>query len=115
MNKDEFKGIIKEAILELMATDEGKEAFGSLMMDAVGQWLRSYELDLERTHPDGTVERVKEKGDILAFIAQWISRSEGAIRGCQADAAAARNKSTQTRDIIYQLAERAEQRRLLKE
>ena len=101
--KKYIKKIVKEAILELMATDEGRKAFGPLVFDAVGQWMQSYELDLERTHKDGTIERVKERGDILSFIAAWISRAEGAVRGCQADAASARNKATQTRDIFLRV------------
>jgi hypothetical protein len=111
MNRTEFKGVIKEAIIELMATDEGKQAFGPVVFDAIGQWLQSYELDLERTHPDGTIERVKERGDILSFIAHWISRSEGAIRGCQEDAAAARNKAVQTRNLLMEAIESSQRRK----
>ncbi|HBA84918.1 MAG TPA: hypothetical protein DCZ95_12560 [Verrucomicrobia bacterium] len=107
MEKDIIKAAVKESIVELMATDEGRQAFGPVVFDAVGQYLQSYELDLERTHPDGTVERLKERGDILSFIAGWISKGEGAIRGCQVDAARARDRATETRDMLAAVASRA--------
>ena len=100
MKKDVIKEAVKEAIIELMATPEGRNAFGPVMFDAVGQYINSYALDLEKHHTDGTIERVKENGDILSFIAKWISQTEGAIRGVQSDAAQARNRAAETRDML---------------
>ena len=99
MKKNVIKEAVKEAIAELMATPEGRNAFGPVMFDAVGQYINSYALDLEKHHTDGTIERVKENGDILSFIAKWISQTEGAIRGVQSDAAQARNRAAETRDM----------------
>lgn len=110
MKKDVIKEAVKEAIIELMDTPEGRKAFGPLMMEAVGQWVTGYMLDLEKHHPDGTVERVKENGDILAFIAKWISQAEGAIRGVQSDAAQARNRAAETRDMLAVVMSRAANR-----
>lgn len=107
MEKDLIKAAVKEAIVELMASPEGRQAFGPLMMDAVGQWIGGYMIEMEKHHPDGTIERVKQPGDILAHISEWIKNSEGAIRGCQADAAAARNRAAETRDIMAEIAQRA--------
>ena len=105
-----IKEAVKEAIIELMDTPEGRKAFGPLMFDAVGQYIKSYALDLEKHHPDGTIERVKENGDILAFIAKWISQAEGAIRGVQSDAAQARNRAAETRDMLAVAMSRAANR-----
>jgi len=113
MKKEVIKEAVKEAIVELMETPEGKSAFGPLVYDAIGQWLQSYEIEMEKHHPGGAIEVVKQRGDILAHIAHWIKNSEGAIRGVQADAAEARNRSAETRDIIYQMAEQATARKLI--
>lgn len=100
MQKEKIKAVVIEALDECLASEAFKVAIGPIVFDAVGQYLHSYELDLEKHHKDGTVERVKEKGDILAFIAKWISQSEAALRGVQSDACQARNRATETRDMV---------------
>lgn len=77
------------------------------MLKALTRHFQSYEVDLECRHPDGAVEVKKERGDILGFIAQWIKNSEGAIRGCQADAAAARNRAVETRDVLATMVQQS--------
>jgi hypothetical protein len=42
----------------------------------------------------------EEERDILDFMAVYLPQVEGAIRGCQADSAQARNRSAQTRDML---------------
>ena len=100
MKKNVIKEEVKEAIIELMSTREGKEAFGPLMFDAVGQYIKSYRLQYEKHHRDGTIEKIDKIGDILSYIVEWISKSEGALRGVQVDASKARNSATQARNII---------------
>ncbi|WP_054031254.1 hypothetical protein [Desulfatitalea tepidiphila] len=101
MKKETLKEAVKEAIVELMATPEGRAAFGPVVFDSVGQYIQNfYELDLEKHHGDGTVERVKQRGDILIYIAEWIGKAEGALRGVQSDAGRAMNRAREARDMV---------------
>jgi len=71
-----IKKLIIEALQEFFSSEEGR----GLIVKAV-RTAMIYEIELEKHRKDDTVERVKKKADILAYIAAWIKKSEGAIRG----------------------------------
>ncbi len=100
MREDKLKRVITEALVDLIRSEEGEALIGTVVLKALAQHFGSYALDMEKTHPDGTVERFQQKGDPLALICQWIKNTEGAIRGCQSDAAQARNRAGQVRDMM---------------
>lgn len=94
-----IKKAVIEALKEFFSSDEGMEILSVVINRAL-----EYEVKAEKTHPDGRTEIVTETRHALAAMLSYLSRTEGAIRGCQADAAAARNKATQTRDIMLRMA-----------
>lgn len=75
-----IKNEVKKALQEFFESEDGR----NLIVKAV-RTAMVYDLELEKHHKDDTIERIKERGDILTYIAGWISKSEGAIRGCQQD------------------------------
>lgn len=91
-----IKKAIKEALEEFVKSAEFELAINRALMR---------EFELERTDAAGRVEKIKETANVLDVLAIWLRNAEGAIRGCQADAASARNKATQTRDLILSLAD----------
>lgn len=100
MREEKFKRLVGAALEDFLKTGSGEALVGNIVLRALRQHFSSYELEMETTHPDGTTERFTRKGDPLALICQWIKNTEGAIRGCQSDAAQARNRSAQVRDMM---------------
>lgn len=99
MNREKQKDIIKEALGEYFESEQGETMLGTIVCKALYQHINSYEFEMEKTTPDGVKEAKTIKGDILKYIAQWIKNSEGAIRGVQSDAAQARNRAVEARDV----------------
>jgi hypothetical protein len=96
-----IKKIVIEALTEFFSSSAGKELVKQAVNDAL-----IYDIKSEKTLPDGRVEIIEEKRHALAAMITYLSRTEGAIRGCQEDAAAARNKAVQTRELVLRMAEK---------
>lgn len=100
MKEDKQKRIIKEAMTEFFRSEEGEALIGNMVLTAIRIHFSGYELAMEKTHPDGGVEKYTQTGDPLALICKWIKDAEGAIRGCQSDSAKSRNYSANMRDML---------------
>ncbi len=111
MNEEKFKDLIKEALAEFIETERGEALLGNIVLNAIRQHFYNYEMAMEKVHPDGGIEKYIHKGDPLALICKWVKNAEGAIRGCQSDAAQARNKAVQVRNMIAQAVAKSEERR----
>ena len=97
MDKENFKKIITEALTDFFTSEPGRQLVGKIVFDALRQAL-VYEIEMEdATSEPGKIKEKIVRGDILSHIGAWIKNSEGAIRGVQADAAAARNRAGQVR------------------
>ena len=91
------KSDITAALTEFFSSEDGRQLVGGLFFDAIRQAM-VYDIEYEDNSEPGKTRIKTEQGDILSHIAKWIMNSEGAIRGVQADAAAARNRAGQARE-----------------
>lgn len=96
-----LKKIVIEALTEFFLSEAGKE----IMTTVINQALE-YELKCEKSDAAGRTEIVTERRHALAALLGYMSGIEGALRGCQHDAAAARNKAVETRNLILEVADR---------
>jgi hypothetical protein len=90
--------MIERAIKRFFTSDEGQACIEKAINAAFQR-----EITFERTDAEGVKEHVKETHNLLDVLAAWLKNTEGALRGCQADAASARNRATETRDMILQI------------
>ncbi len=96
------KALIK-ALQNFFESPKGQALIGQIMLNAVSQSLtRTVQME------DGKTERgkkvIKEKDvNVLDHLAKYIPYVEGAVRGAQQDAGAARNRSQQTLNEIGDL------------
>lgn len=96
---------IKQALFDVIQSEAFEQRVGDIVLKAVGQALVR-QIEIERGQPDGTVKSAWENWDVLEFLVRYIPRLEGAVRGVQKDAAAARNRATQTRDFVGAIFDR---------
>jgi len=94
-----------ELMLNFLKSEEGEAAIGSIMKKAIDQSLMREILFEDGKSEPGRVIEKKEIINILDHIAKYMPYVEGALRGVQADASAARNRATQTRDMLIHTIE----------
>lgn len=105
MKTEKLKEIIKESLEEFFQSEKGEEILGNIILKAAYQSMQR-----DMTWEDGTSEpgRIIEKTgnvNLLDRLIYYLPRLEGAIRGCQSDAAEARNRAAETRDLIIEAIE----------
>jgi hypothetical protein len=99
-----IKKQVQAGICELIEDDAFVDRLGNLLFAVVQKALEEA-LTAEINFVDGkgnpgrAVERT-EKVNMIAWLAKYIPEIEGRLLGVQADAAAARNRSAQVRDMI---------------
>jgi len=94
-----------ELMLNFLKSEEGETAIGMIVKKAIDQSLVREILFEDGKSEPGRVLEKKEIVNILDHIAKYMPYVEGALRGVQADANVARNRATQTRDMLIQTIE----------
>ena len=101
-----IKKLIKEALFEFFKSEEGETLIGTIVLKAVNQALtKEMEYEDGKTDPGRTVVK-KTEVNVLDQTLAYMASVEGAIRGCQSDAAKARNRAVETKELIGNLIER---------
>ena len=89
-----------ELMINFLKSKEGEAAVGSIMLAAIAQSLeREMEFEDGHTEPGKTIHRTKTI-NVLDQLVFYLPHVEAAIRGVQSDAAQARNRAANTRDIL---------------
>ena len=92
-------------MLNFLKSKEGETAIGTIMKKAIDQsLLREILFEDGKSDPGRVIEK-KEVINILDHIAKYMPYVEGALRGVQVDAAVARDRSVQTRDMLIHTIE----------
>lgn len=100
MKKEQFKTIIKEAMAEFLQSPEGEAMIGNIMLKAVDQAMkREIRFEDGKSEPGRIVEKT-EPWNILDWLVKYLPHVEAAVRGCQSDAAAAKNRAAQAREML---------------
>ena len=94
-----------ELMLNFLKSEEGEAAIGSIMKKAIDQSLMREILFEDGKSEPGRVIEKKEIINILDHIAKYMPYVEGALRGVQVDTSVARNRATQTRDMLIHTIE----------
>jgi len=94
-----------ELMLNFLTSEEGETAIGAIVKKAIDQSLAREILFEDGKSEPGRIIEKKEIINILDHIARYMPYVEGALRGVQADANVARNRATQTRDMLIQAIE----------
>ena len=100
---------IKKMALTILADPEIEQAVGSIVFKAVVQatnfaFTREIAMEDGTSEPGRVVEKNSEK-NVICFLAEYIPNLVGALRGCQADAASARNRATETRNGLQDMGQ----------
>jgi hypothetical protein len=105
MREDKFKRLVGEALGDYLRSPEGEALVGGIVVQAVNQALtRELRFEDGTSEPGRVVEKT-ERWNLLDWLAVYLPRVEGAVRGAQADAAGARNRAGETRDGMRLIAE----------
>jgi hypothetical protein len=81
-------------------SETGENLIGQIMLNVVNVALtREVTIEDGKSKPGRTIEKT-ERRNVLDMIAEYLPGVEGAIRGCQADSAKARNRATEVRDVL---------------
>ena len=84
---------MQEELKKFFQSEEGETLIGNIVMKAVDQALsRKVSMEDGKSNPGRVIEK-ETKVNILDHLAKYLPYLEGAIRGCQSDAAQARNRS----------------------
>jgi hypothetical protein len=99
-----IKDAVTEAIREYLTSKEGQLAIGKAVYDAVNAAM-SAEVRFEdgKSEPGKVVEKT-ETVNIAHWLARYLPSVEASIRGCQADAAAARNRAVESLTAVERVA-----------
>ena len=84
----------KKSFLKLLRDPEVRAELGQIFLDAL-----TWDFHMEKTDAEGATVKESRTCNVLALIAEYLPKVEGAIRGCQADSASARNRAVETRDV----------------
>jgi len=97
---------IKAAVIEALQSNEAQQIIGDIVISAMNQALtREIRFEDGKTEPGRVVEKT-EKCNILDFIAKYFPHVEASIRGCQSDAAQARNRSASVLAVLRDIEDR---------
>ena len=95
-------------------SEVGENLIGQIMLNVVNVALtREVTIEDGKSKPGRVIEKT-ERRNVLDMIAKYLPHVEGAIRGCQADSAGARNRSTEVRDVLMSFKGLVEERADLK-
>jgi hypothetical protein len=105
-----MKGEIEDALKMFFESDKGETLLGNIVMKAMNQALeREIEFEDGSTEP-GRIVVKKETWNVLDFLVKYIPRIEGSIRGCQSDAGQARNRSSESLEILTSIGRMMDER-----
>jgi hypothetical protein len=91
---------ITAALADFFKSEQGQALIGNIVLKAVNQALT---LDVQYEDGKSDPGRVVEKTEtwhMRDWLYKYMPHIEGALRGVQADAATARNRAVQTRDMV---------------
>lgn len=92
--------MIQSELKKFFESEDGKR----ILIDLINEAL-VYEVKWEKTDESGRTEIVVEEQNAIQYILWYISRTEGAVRGCQKNAAEARNRAAQSLVEVRRLNE----------
>jgi len=96
MNQKKFDNMM----LAFLKSEAGSDVFGTIVKQAIGEsLLREIRFEDGKSEPGRIVEKT-ETWNILDWLATYLPHIESSIRGCQSDAAQARNRAANTRDLL---------------
>jgi len=94
---------IQDELKEFFESEAGENLIGQIVLKAVNQAMnRDITFEDGKTNPGRVVEKT-ETWNLLDWLVKYLPHVEAAVRGCQADAAKARNRSTEVRDVLFAL------------
>lgn len=96
MNQKKFNELMHGFLTSL----EGEAAIGQIMLSAIAQSMTREMTFEDATSQPGRVIAEKRTVNVLDQLVTYMPHIEAAIRGCQSDAAQARNRSANTRDLL---------------
>ena len=90
-----------EAFKEFLTTEEGETIMGNIMLKAFNQAMtRNIKVESGRDNPGGPPVIKEETWNMVDWLMNYMPYVEGSIRGVQVDAASARNKSEEVKQVI---------------
>lgn len=105
MRKSILKEVVRESLEEYFAGKEGQLLIGRAVYAAVqGAMTAEIEIEDGKSEPGRTVAK-KRRVNVLHFLAQYLPGVEAAIRGCQSDAAKAKNRAAQSLAAVERAVE----------
>ena len=84
---------IQKQLERFFLSEQGEKVIGQIVLNAVNQALQREILFEDGKSDPGRMVEKKQVWNILDWLVKYIPHIEAAIRGCQADSAAARNRS----------------------
>lgn len=100
MKQDKTEQAVVDGITRFLKSDDGEALIGNIMLKALAQAMtREIRFEDGKSETGRVVERT-ESWNMVDWLVKYLPYIEGAIRGCQADSAAARNRSAEVRDML---------------
>lgn len=94
---------IQDELLKFFKSEQGEQVIGQIMLKALKQaFVREMLFEDGKSEPGRVIEKTVMV-NILDHIAKYLPYVEGAIRGCQADSAKARNRATEVCGALTRL------------
>lgn len=94
---------MQEELKRFFESKDGQRIIGQIVLNAINQALmREIRFEDGKSEPGRVVEKT-ELRNVLDVVAEYLPAVEGAVRGCQADSAMARNRARETRDALIAL------------
>jgi hypothetical protein len=94
---------IEKALVRFFESERGERLLGSIVIKAVNQAL-TREIRFEDSKENrGRVVEKTETWNILDWLVKYFPYMEGALRGCQSDAAQARNRASEVKQALHGL------------
>lgn len=92
--------VIENALIKFFESERGETLIGNIVIKAVDQaMIRKVQFEDSKSEPGRIIEKTEE-WNILDWIAKYFPYMEGALRGVQSDAAQARNRSVEVKDVL---------------
>ena len=91
---------IQKELEKFFTSEAGETIIGQIMIKAVNQALqREIRFEDGKSEPGRVVEKT-EVWNILDWLVKYMPHMEAAVRGCQADSAAARNRADEVKNVL---------------
>lgn len=105
MTDEHIKNLMTAALTDFLKSEAGENLIGNIVFKAVNQaLLMSIQYEDGKSEPGRVVEKT-ETVHMAHWLAKYMPHIEGSIRGCQADAAAARNRAATTENMMTGLVD----------